>query len=628
MKLSALAAGALLAGVSSVAFSAGANAMPQIAKSSYLTSASAIAPVKFEIFLPLRNTTGLQSLLAAQQDKTSPSFHKWLTPAQFKTRFGPTADSVARVTAALKAQGLAVSAVHSRSVEVTGTVAAVNKMFSTSLLSAQPVKGAARMVAARPLAMPAALKAEGAVIPSFAGLLPKIELHQKLAQVTPENRYGPEGPYWFDDLKEAYDYPSFESSVDGKTLDGNGVSVAILISNDARDADIAAAFDHEKYTQRSGKPDPTITHLPLNGGAPFDINASFEASLDVQQVLGGAPGANVTLVNIPDLSDENIISGYLYIVEANAYDLVNSSFGGCELLYTAAYNGGQDYTGILKTYDELFAQGNAQGITFVASSGDEGGLLCPDTSYFSGSPTAKPKFVAGVSNPADSPHVTAVGGGNLVTTDSSTATGLAALKSAYVSENGLGDPEVPYDPYGLGINVRGGYWGAGGGVSSVFAAPSYQALVNTGSTTRRTLPDVGMQVGGCPEGLSRSCNATDSAAIVADGVGLENGGYFGVIGTSVSSPEFVGAVALYEQTAGRQGNLNYYLYSAGARQTARAGGPLAFRRPQTGFDGLYTAKQPSSGYDYIFGNGTPRVRNLFNMTTDAAAGIPQTKSNP
>jgi subtilase family serine protease len=273
-------------------------------------------------------------------------------------------------------------------------------------------------------------------------------------------------------------------------------------------------------------------------------------------------------------------------------------------------------------YHEIFAQGNSEGITFVASSGDEGGLLCPSIDYFNYVPDTS--WVPGVSSPADDPDVTAVGGGNLVTTFSS-----KSLNSAYVSEDGIGDAEIPYDPFGLGVNVDGGYWGAGGGVSSVFPKPSYQNLVNTGSNSYRTVPDVGMQVGGCPYGLAITpCNATDSSVITAI-----DGGFYGLIGTSVSSPEFVGALALYEQGAHRQGNLNPFLYRAGASQTVAGGvnaqGPKHyFHRGMSGFDGAYSASTPSYNYNYIFGNGTPDVRNLFGLTLYPAAGIPQTATNP
>ena len=83
-------------------------------------------------------------------------------------------------------------------------------------------------------------------------------------------------------------------------------------------------------------------------------------------------------------------------------------------------------------------QGNAQGITFVASSGDEAGLECPDLEL----PQRRhrrPTFVPSISTPADDPAVTAVGGGNLVTTD---APRDERSTSAYVRESAFSDPET------------------------------------------------------------------------------------------------------------------------------------------------------------------------------------------
>jgi subtilase family serine protease len=299
-----------------------------------------------------------------------------------------------------------------------------------------------------------------------------------------------------------------------------------------------------------------------------------------------------------------------------------------------------DYTYILQGYHEIFAQGNAQGITFVASSGDQGGPSCPSVDY--GTTNASPVFVPGVSSPASDPSVTAVGGGNLITTATA-----GSLNSTYVRESAFGDPQVPYDIYGFGQNVSGGYWGAGGGVSSVFAKPLYQYLANTGSRAWRTVPDVGMQVGGL--GFSNlngsapgfcdpsaiSCSPDDSSVLTAYGVGIGGGFYF-TIGTSVSSPEFVGSLALFEQKFGRNhrvGNVNYFLYAAGAVQSLAGGvnapaGFQFFHRHNPGFDGTYNGNYPSYNYNYIYGNGSPDVRKLFGLTAYPSAGPPQTSSNP
>ena len=107
-----------------------------------------------------------------------------------------------------------------------------------------------------------------------------------------------------------------------------------------------------------------------------------------------------------------------------------------------------------------------------------------------------------------------------------------------------------------------------------------------------------------------------------------------MIGTSVSSPEFVGALALFIQKVGhRVGNVNPYLYALGGIQTVaggtRAPAPLQFyRRNIPGFDGLYRNTTPSVNYNYIYGNGSPDIRKLFGFTNFKPAGLPQTSSNP
>jgi subtilase family serine protease len=606
-----------------------AVASPPVEK---ITAASPAEMVEFHVYLPLRNQQQLEDLLTQLHDSKSPQYHQWLTPAEFMQRFGPTAADLARVQASLEAHGFTVTASNAHRISVKGAASAISITFSTAVSKLMDAQGHKRFVARQALQIPDELQGMSVRI---LGLEPVHQRHVHSQIVGPpvdaiiDNRTGVTGPYWFDDLKQAYDYPAYSAKTDG-----TGVSAAVLMADLIFPGDLPAFFDHELFSTITGKPDPSVTTVLVDGGGNYGSYGSFEASLDTQQILGGAPGANVTLVSIPDLSDAHIADGYQYIVDSNQYDIVNSSFGGCELEYTAAYNGGTDFTYILQNLHEIFAQGNAQGITFVASSGDQGGPACPTPNY--GVPGASPVFVPGVSSPSDDPHVTAVGGGNLITVATA-----GSLDSTYVRESAYGDPQAPYDIYGFGQNVSGGYWGAGGGVSSIFSKPAYQYLANTGSSRWRTNPDVGMQVGGL--GFSESsifceaisCSADDSSVRTAYGVGL-GGGFYRVIGTSVSSPEFVGALALYEQQFGkhhRMGNVNYFLYLAGALQSLAGGvhAPAAlqfYHRGIPGFDGYYNGGHPSQNYDYIYGNGSPDVRKLFNLTHYPAAGLPQTPGNP
>lgn len=610
--------------------------LPAVEAASKVTNAAPSELVTFSVYLPLRNQEQLENLLAQLHDTKSPSYHQWLQPADFLSRFGPRAADLARVRESLAAHGFSVLSSNAHGFRVQGSANAVAGTFNAEVMK-RTQQGRTHFLSRNGLRLPDELQGMDLRVIGLASVQEHHVHSRALAQAADsivDNRYGATGAYWFDDLKQAYDYPAYSAKTDG-----TGVNVAILMSDLIFPGDVQAAFDHEKFTTITGKAAPSVTTVTIDNGGVQNGNGSFEASLDVQQVLGGAPGSNVTLVSVPDLSDASLMDGYSYIVDSNKYDIVNSSFGECELEYTAAYNGGVDFTYILQAYHEIFSQGNAQGITFVASSGDEGGLICPSIDY--GEPNASPVFGPGVSTPASDPSVTAVGGGNLITTTSTTS-----LNSSYVRESAFGDPQQPYDIFGLGQNVSGGYWGAGGGVSSVFSKPLYQLLANTGSRTRRTLPDIGMQVGGL--GFSNlnsatpfcdpsaiSCSPDDSSVLTAFGVGIGGGFYF-TIGTSVSSPEFVGSLAIFEQQLGRNhrvGNVNYYIYAAGAVQSLLGGvhAPSAFQyfhRNNPGFDGVYNGNFPSYDYSYIYGNGSPDVRKLFGLTGHPAAGVPQTSSNP
>jgi hypothetical protein len=53
----------------------------------------------------------LNALLAAQQDRGSPDYHRWLTPAQFGSRFGLSQSDIDKVTKWLEGEGFRVETV-------------------------------------------------------------------------------------------------------------------------------------------------------------------------------------------------------------------------------------------------------------------------------------------------------------------------------------------------------------------------------------------------------------------------------------------------------------------------------------------------------------------------------------
>jgi subtilase family serine protease len=632
-----------------------------------LGAADQNAVAHFSVYLPLTHADALEKLLQAQTDSTSSSYHHWLTPAQFKTQFGPSRANVAKATQLLQNAGFTIVGEQTQNLLVEGPVSAVEGLFNTSIENVKMKNGRMKMVAAnRHLNLPQSLAAMGAVIPQFTAhlgahvhshvLKPLAAGNAGLAlSPTPRSAAGTarlastDSFFYATDLNEAYQLPSFQTEVaplfsrKKKQIAGVGVRIGIVISSTISPADLAASFnstvstsatdvDVQAYTANSNLPVPSVTIRPVDGGSgPFipGTSDSDEASLDTQMSLGTAPGATETVYDMASLSDDDIVDAYTAVNEDNIVDVVSSSFGECELDFLPAANGGTDFTSILKTFHSLFQQGNAQGITFVASSGDNGAPAC--TSFaFDNNPTDGTKFVLGVENPASDPNVTAVGGTNLQTVGSPTA-----QDATYLSENADFDPRVPAE-FGLGdgsvVSVGNNTWGSGGGFSQVFSKPLYQFLVSTGSNVHRAVPDVSLMMGGCPGDAdlgAQDCTALPRSAVIVWIGGVPNL----LIGTSSASPEMAGVLALaVELNGGRLGNINPLIYSLSAIQSLFGGvhAPKAlqyFHRNISGNNNGFTVK-PGQAYSEVLGNSTLDVKNFLQLQGAAPAGTPSTPSNP
>src|ERR1700693_5306377 len=79
--------------------------------------------------------TALQQLLLSLQDKSSPNYHKWLTPEQFGQKFGPAEHDLQIVTSWLASHGFQVASVSKGRVviEFSGTVGQVQEAFHTAI---------------------------------------------------------------------------------------------------------------------------------------------------------------------------------------------------------------------------------------------------------------------------------------------------------------------------------------------------------------------------------------------------------------------------------------------------------------------------------------------------------------
>ena len=618
----------------------------------------------FNVYLPLTHTDALEKLLQSQTDTTSANYHQWLTPAQFKQQFGPSRSDVAAAKTLLQSAGFTIVAERTQNLVVEGPVSAVERTFNTQIELVRTKSGHLKLAAAEGhLNLPQALGAIGAVIPEFTPHL-AAHVHSKVLQplstpkliqgapssAAPADRLANDFSFFYaNDLNEAYQLPSFRAEVTPLfshkkvQLAGVGAHIGIVISSVIDPADLAASFnstvgvgpvlDVQAYSANSNLPLPTVTIREVGtGSGAFSLNngAAAEASLDTQMSLGTAPGAQETLYDMPDLSNDSVTEAYALIDEDNAVDVVSSSFGQCELDFTAAYNNGTDFTGIPKTFHALFQQGNAQGITFLASSGDNGAPDCVSQA-FADAPGVIPgtNFVLGVENPASDPNITAVGGTNLQTAATPTVNDVT-----YVSENADFDPRLAavFTFDGESATVGNNTWGSGGGFSQIFSKPLYQFLVDTGSKVHRAVPDVSLIMGGCPSDAdiaAQDCTQLPRSAVIV----WIGGGPFLLIGTSAASPEMAGVLALaVELNRSRLGNVNPMIYALSAVQSIFGGAnaPKAlqyFHRDISGNNNGYTVK-PGQAYSEVLGNSTLDVRNFLQLQGAAAAGAPDSPSNP
>jgi subtilase family serine protease len=585
-----------------------ADARPSAA---ILSPAAASDSVDFSLHLRLQNVAELDELIENQSTPQSPLYHHFLTPAQFRARYGPDPARVVALVKALNAAGLQAAQTSTQVISVHGPAAAVEQLLSTKLSRvANKATGRTHVAALAAYALPSLLAQSGAValhLHEGVPLRPMVRRAPAGRFANPANRYDAEGTYWADDLKQAYQFPAY------KTSNGAGVSVAIIDGGDYSDADLAQYLQHELVGPLSGDlaTTPKPSHFYLPGASGFDPNSgdSFEADLDAQQISLTAPGVSLTGFVLPDDLDGSFFDAFVQIIELNKWDIVSTSYGICELAFLPAYNGGQDFSGILKAQNDLFKQGNAQGITFVTASGDFGAFACPEAGYFSNPPSQKVyKSVLSVSGFASLPNTISVGGGDLTTSHVA-----GKLRSTYAHEQGIVAPLPIDDPFLTG-NLVAQVFAAGGGVSAIFPRPNYQKLVNTGSNMR-TVPDVGGHIGALT-----STTSSDVEVFAGSAFG-------GVVGTSASAPDFAALLAIKASVQhSRLGLENPDIYSLSAHNGSL--GYFYFHQSNPGDDGFYKYTRAHQGYNYIYGVGSPHGANFAFLPFSPLAGDPQTASNP
>src|SRR5438552_15856085 len=104
------------------------------APKNYSSAADATTKLGFRVYLGWNNASGAEALARAVSDPHSKSYRHYLTPAQFRQQFAPTANQVAQVQSWLTSQGfsLVYTPANNYYVSAEGTIAQVQAAVGVS----------------------------------------------------------------------------------------------------------------------------------------------------------------------------------------------------------------------------------------------------------------------------------------------------------------------------------------------------------------------------------------------------------------------------------------------------------------------------------------------------------------
>src|SRR6185437_4308764 len=113
-------------------------------------------------------------LLRQQQDRTSPNYHKWLTPEKYAARFGMTSGDLTKVTSWLQSQGLTVDRISRNRNEISfsGSVGQVEYAFKTEIHN-YTIRGEQHFANAMDVSLPAAFSQQVLGVRGLDSFAPK-----------------------------------------------------------------------------------------------------------------------------------------------------------------------------------------------------------------------------------------------------------------------------------------------------------------------------------------------------------------------------------------------------------------------------------------------------------------------
>lgn len=542
-----------------------------------LQSADANMTLNVMVSLAFRNQALLNSTLKELQEPLSKNYHKYLTQAEFISEFSPSYGEYNSYVNYFSSQGLSVTNTYADRVSIglAANVSQLDSVFHTSIMEYQA--NSSKFYAP---SVPLSLSVNYGTITAVSGLS-----NQTTLSISPlfegggsgQTLYGPDlqNAYQLDKLYQEKGYPTGETiaSILWSGRDANGSSVGPFVPSD-----ISTYFSdnlpaNEPMPEFYAYP---ISSAPLPGqsAANDTSNAHSESTLDIEMAGSTAPGATIVEVYGPRPYIQYLDGAFAAILNPSYNATVNSALSHVVAI-SNSWTGTDNLDATWSLYEEEAA---ARGITVLASSGDNGNTY-----------GLSPSFPASVAY--DSYGTLAVGG---------TLTEL----NGSASRNGTGTTgilkqSVWYDTPNLGD-------GSQGGVSSVYAEPSWQLNSTDASTViTGSYAKTGLSSGrGTPDVAGVGANMLIYITTHQTGAG-----YTELWGTSIASPLVAGVIASIDWYIGSpEGFVNPFIYEIGQSQyqgTYTGASPFYFV-----YNGSNGAFSSSSGYNLAVGWGSINAYNF------------------
>ena len=526
--------------------------------------------------------SALQQTLAGQQDPSSPNFHKWLTPEQYADRFGSSQGDVDKLVSWLQSQGFSVDEVARSRTWITfgGTAQQVQNAFQTQI-HRYDVNGRLHYANATDPSIPAAF---ANVVRGFHGL--------NDFRMKPRNVQGKLNPDMTttsgahqivpDDFATIYDVaPLYQAGIDG-----TGQSIVVVGQTAINISDITTF--RTKFNLPAINLQQILARRPSPGISSGDLP---EADIDIE--WSSAVARNATIIYV---YSNDVFTSAQYAIDQALAPVMSMSYGLCE----------QADLVDLPNFQSMAQQANAQGMTWLAASGDSGAADCD-----SGVSVAQNGLA--VDAPGSIPEVTSMGGtefneqSGVFWSKTNIANSASAL--SYI-------PEMVWNDDAPCIVNSQEFCAGGGGASVFFPKPAWQSAPGVPNDSARHVPDISLS----------ASNAHDGYVVYTSGTSQIYGG------TSFAAPTMAGIVALLNQylvSNGAQsqaglGNINPTLYRlaniSGVFHDVTVGNnndPCAAGSPgcNTGSYGYSAA----GGYDQASGLGSPDAFNFVHQWTSAPA---------